>query len=67
MSSNDPQRRVYSASELDRRAGLNPTERRTLVQAGILNPARTGGGWAVFSDDDMAAARQWKQQRSARR
>lgn len=57
--------RVFSASELDRRAGINPVERRTLVNVGLLAPMRTGGGWAVFTADDIARAKAWKLSRRA--
>jgi DNA-binding transcriptional MerR regulator len=58
--------RVFSASELDRKAGLSPAERRTLVRVGLLKPARTGGGWAVFTQADLNAAKQWKNERRAK-
>jgi DNA-binding transcriptional MerR regulator len=58
--------RVFSASELDRKAGLSAAERRTLVRVGLLKPARTGGGWAVFSQADLDAAKQWKNGRRGR-
>lgn len=52
--------RAYSSTELERGADLSPVERRTLVRTGTLKPARTGGGWAVFSENDMATARAYR-------
>jgi hypothetical protein len=55
----DFKQQIFSAAEIDRSAGISGTERRTLVRLGVLKPLRTAAGWAVFGEDDMAAARQW--------
>lgn len=60
------EKRVFSGVEFDRKAGLLPQERRTLVRAGILEPARTGCGWPIFSPDDVEKAKQWKAERRGR-
>jgi hypothetical protein len=59
--------RVFSASELDRAAGLTPARRRALVEVGVLMPRRTAGGWAVFSQRDIDAAKKWKAERQTER
>lgn len=61
-------RNVFSASEIDRIIGLQPVERRMMVKTGILNPARTKAGHAIFGDDDVEAGRAFKTaQRAARK
>lgn len=52
--------RALSSTELQTLADISPVERRTLVRTGVLSPARTGGGWAVFTERDLRAARAYR-------
>jgi hypothetical protein len=59
--------KVFSATEIDRGANITPIERRTLVRTGVLKPARTAAGHAIFGEDDMNAAQAYKAQQIAAR
>jgi DNA-binding transcriptional MerR regulator len=47
--------------------GLPVPRMRELEAAGIINPIKTDSGWRAFSDADVRAALQWKQQRARAR
>jgi len=55
--------RVYSASELDKAAGISAAERRALIDFSVIVPARTGAGHAIFQAIDIETAKAWKQQK----
>jgi len=58
--------RIYSASELDKGAGVLPRERRRMVKLGVLKPRRTAAGHAIYVEADLEIARQWKLARHGR-
>ena len=47
--------------------GIPVPRMRELEAAGIINPIKTDSGWRAFSQQDVAAAIRWKQQRARAR
>jgi DNA-binding transcriptional MerR regulator len=55
---NDGERRYLRIGELGRRSGISPeTIRAWERRYGLLTPGRTGGGFRLYSDDDLARVR----------
>ncbi|MFD0775781.1 MerR family transcriptional regulator [Streptomonospora algeriensis] len=53
----EPDRALYTISVAAELAGISPQSLRLYEQRGLLNPARTGGGTRLYSDNDIARLR----------